>query len=507
MKAGGALAAWTPAPSAPVAVALPALLPSRQALLHALGWQAAGLLGFALHVLLVREGGVALAAPGLAALTLLYARLPLAGLGVYWQVSLYQNAVLALFAGGMSPDAFQVLIGSGFMATGLLGAVAATRLLLGADPRDRRARALGWLAAAAIALAVLYAAYGAVVSTPVSAAIYFRATTGMLLMLLIGLDAGRWWDYRAVAFAFVAAVIPGLLYTAVEIADPEWLYGVAGSVDFMNLKYGPAQYDWPFHSPADLVATRTAVFFNVTGSEASLLSFRFGGANIHPISHAYVLAIAGLVALTLRQGWVALLTGVLLVLAGVKGALVVFATSLGFHAAWRLLRSPRLLLAGMALFVPTYATAVILFGLETGDFHVIGLIGGVQGLLRNPLGHGIGAGGNLSADIGAGLDLVELQRHGADFALESAVGVLLYQLGIATLAIGLVFARTLRAALPAVPLRRLRPARTDILLIGLAMTVVNGLFQEEAYTPYALGTLMLLAGVLAANLGRGAGRR
>jgi hypothetical protein len=46
---------------------------------------------------------------------------------------------------------------------------------------------------------------------------------------------------------------------------------------------------------------------------------------------------------------------------------------------------------------------------------------------------------------------------------------------------------------------RLRPLRQDILFFGVATVMVNGVFQEEAYSPYAAGTVMLLCSCIIAN--------
>lgn len=477
----------------------PEVLPLGPALAHALAWQAVGLGLLVLHVLLVRETGPAAAVLALGGLALLYALLPLAGLVVFWQMALYQNAAVAFFSDGMSPGAYQVLLGTGFLAAGLLGGMATLRILFGRPAAAPAARRIALLACAAIGVSTAYAAYGATLSSPASAAVYLRAATGMLLMLLVGLDLGRLWGFRAVAIGYLVSLLAGLCYSALEVADPAWFYEAAGNLPFMNLKYGPAEQDWPFHTARDLIATRTSVLFNVTGSETSLMSFRFGGPNIHPVSYAYVIAMGGIAALGLRWRWSIVPVALLLAAIGVKGAMLAFVSTLGFWALWQWTGWPRLMLAGMAAFVVAYATAVILVGLGSGDFHVIGLIGGFEGFLRNPLGHGIGVGGNLSDAARAGIDMAELQNSGAEFGLESAIGVLLYQLGLGLLAHFVALGALLAAARPRNGWRHARPRDTDAIFIGVAMTMVNGLFQEEAYTTYALGAALLFAGTLVAN--------
>lgn len=471
-----------------------------EAILHGLGWQAVGLLGLLLHVLLARECGPVFVGIGLLALCLLYVRLPLAGLVVLWQVTLYQNLAVALFAKGIPPGTYTVLMGTNFMATALLAAIAASRLLLDSPDLHPRVRRLAWLACGAIGVALLYTALGVAKGEATSAAVYFRATTAMLLALVVGLDVGRVWGYRTVTTGFLVSLLLGVVFTLCELADPHAVYDTMGLVDFMNLKYGPSEPEWPFMTAADLVALRTTVLFNITGSQSDAMSFRFGGPNIHSISYAYVIAMGGVAALVLRQYWLFAAVLPLLFFVGVKGSGIMFLMTLGFQILWMTLRDIRLFGLIMALFLGFYVTFAITFGIQRGDFHVIGLIGGLNGFLRNPLGHGIGVGGNLSADTKEGVDWIAAQHAGtADFALESAVGVLLYQLGIGCAAIAAVFWGVLGSARPVGKRAQAVPRASDALFIAVAMIIVNGLFQEEAYSPYALGIAMVLAGVAVAN--------
>ncbi len=265
-----------------------------------------------------------------------------------------------------------------------------------------------------------------------------------------------------------------------------------------------------FYVPQDIVQHYTGAFFNLTGADTgvgSLTSFRFGGPIENPISYAYILAVIGLVGVSLRRsGWLVLVLP-LLILIGVKGALVLVAFSFALWAVWRAWRSKRMLVAsGVALMV-VYTAYGIATGLSNNDFHVLGFLGGVRGLLANPIGHGIGVGGNLSANANAGFKWTGqggFTSIGPDFALESAVGVLIYQMGLAAVAVFAVFAALLRAAPIGVAVvrngvARLMTRRQDVLFLALAMIVVNGIFQEEAYAPYAAGVLTLLCGVVVAN--------
>src|SRR5665811_1005984 len=198
--------------------------------------------------------------------------------------------------------------------------------------------------------------------------------------------------------------------------------------------------------------------------------------------------------------WFVLLTLPLILAIGSKGALALFA------------------ICGMALFLVSYIPAsrrlwiyvAILcgyaaFGISTGlrfqDYHVIGFIGGLRGFLSNPLGHGIGVGGNQSMNF-AELDWSRAQQMGhTDVAVESAIGVLLYQVGVAGIALlGLI--AWLGRTLWGLYLVSGKPVFAAMGL-GVLTILVNGIFQEEAlFSPLAFGLLAAFAGLLLGSVYR-----
>jgi hypothetical protein len=138
-------------------------------------------------------------------------------------------------------------------------------------------------------------------------------------------------------------------------------------------------------------------------------------------------------------------------------------------------------------------TFALWYGLSVDDYHVIGLLGGLNGFLQNPLGHGIGVGGNLSVDV-TSTDLEKEwnlnQRYGAEVPLESAIGVLLYQMGVGATAVAYIIWTAFRSSI-----HHLKSA-TGLVPLSITVVTVNGLLQEEAFSPYALGLLAVFAGVL-----------
>jgi hypothetical protein len=150
-----------------------------------------------------------------------------------------------------------------------------------------------------------------------------------------------------------------------------------------------------------------------------------------------------------------------------------------------------------------YVAAGILTGIRTQDYHVMGFIGGLRGFVSNPLGRGIGVGGNLSIDMST-VDWSKSQHLGhTDIALESSVGVLLYQMG--------VFGAVIFAALAWIAVRlwkqylHSRERLYAAAAFALLAVTANGVFQEEAmFAPLALGIVLAFAGLLLGRAHRGA---
>ncbi len=177
---------------------------------------------------------------------------------------------------------------------------------------------------------------------------------------------------------------------------------------------------------------------------------------------------------------------------------MLFAVTTALYILWRITRSKPLLITATLGFSAFYVIYGIRTGIEIGDFHALGFMGGLYGFLSNPLGHGLGAGGNLGTTVSKAY-WEKMQHAGAaDVGLESAVGVMLYQMGIGSVAIFAALIKLLQKA-PFGTSSRPGAAPTDLMFIGLWVGLTNGVFQEEAYSPYAVGLLVLFCAILAAN--------
>lgn len=476
---------------------------ARQCIRYAVLWQIAAFVLLSVQLLLICAFGPMTAVLGLAGLILLFVRMPLAGATVFLQVLLYQNWFLSVFCRlGIDRGSFQLVQALGFASVCGLACVAVVRIR--GSRRGGRGTAVAvsrWICIALV-VTLAYTIYGATKSSPASSLAYLRNTSAMLLALLVGLDLGRLWSYRTFATIFLVSILFGVAIDVAEIAMPSAYYEAIDAVDFVSLKSGDPAFSAP--SVDDLVRSRIVTWFNLTGGDGRHVSIRSGGPNMHPVSYAYVVAVTGIVGATLGRAEVVAVAIGMLFMAGIKGPLLMLVATIAIFSLWWITRRRRFVLAASLLMLVVYVGSGIRIGMSNGDFHVIGLLGGLHGFMTTPQGHGIGVGGNLSALAGQGLDWSAWQKLGVDFALESAVGVLLYQMGVAAAAIYLPIIWLVVAGLRRQAVRfgrhlASRATPTDALFIGIGAMLANGFFQEEAYSPYALGLLTLLGGIAVSN--------
>ena len=462
---------------------------TRHPILTFLVWQVLGLTLLLVYVgLIFLTGAVMVPLMIVASLVaLLFIADRVAGFAVYLQFLLYQNVSVSLVSGSLSADLFRTAQGTSFALTVTLAAVAFCRLW--AAGRNRQT--LSYLAAAGVVI-LAYTALGAAYSSLGSAAVYFRSTSILLMGLLIGWDLGHGNSYRTVGTCFLVSLALGLMLTLAEVTFPIQYYEAidAPRYYFLTQSNATAAMTPALVTGRDVVIFQTTAFFNLP--EMAYRTIRFGGPNMHSVSYSYVMSVGAIVAFSLGKPWFALLVLPLMILIGVKGGLILFVGAAVLCLIGRIFGTRLLAISGL-LFGVAYAGSAIVFGLSVGDYHVLGLIAGVNGFLQNPLGHGIGVGGNMSSDVTA-TDLTAQwalsQKYGADIPSESAIGVLLYQMGIGSVAVAYLIWTAFKAGFGHFT------SSLGIVPLALAVLTVNALLQEEAFSPYSMGLLAIFAGVL-----------
>lgn len=415
---------------------------------------------------------------------------------------LFQNLFVSLVSSGLeTSDDFKVIRGYNFV---ILLSVWSTIMFAYLTQLRRISRSIDKIMKVTflvLALAFFYFLIGAA-QNPMGAVIYLRniASPIMLFQLML-LVFWRFETRLSPALMIVAGAF--ILFGYIELFyRDEWLRLINGNA-YWDLEMRKERLSLAWDTQAretgrvtkGFIDTITVDLFNTPLlGDLKLKVARLMGPNMHSISYSY--AMAFLLIFTLFRGAIipAVLIAPLLIFANAKGALIVVVLVSFAWIAFKILGS-RISFAGLSLVLLLYSVAGVLVGLNIGDFHVLGFMGGVHNFLQFPVGHGIGVGGNLSTDFSK-LDWPAYQALGrTPVAIESAVGVLLYQMGPAAFLLLGIYAwiAWLTGKVASLTGLSIHAAASFALLTVL----VNGIFQEEAlFSPIALGLFVSLNGMI-----------
>lgn len=414
---------------------------------------------------------------------------------------LFQNTIVAFFAPVMaSGDAFDTMRGANFVI--LMSACGMFVLATLLDARGLPEKSRRWILAVLVVVGVVgvYFGLGVLRGDPRDALVYFRNTLTPLGCLGIGLVLASL--YRVpmrlpILWLGIAALVFGyleLLFTfdflSIFNGDLYIEHNIRGSIESGYWERVLSQTGFVLRGLEDVMIVP---FLNLP-IFSDIQVFRVGGPNFHPISFAYAIAIIAVWQFFSGRVLFLLAAFPLLLVIGSKGALVL----VGFAIVMRLgvvLFGFRLALIGFYALLGTYIAGAIVYGRATGDYHVLGFLAGIRDFARNPIGQGLGLGGNLSSSIEGTLDWGRAQDMGvADIPVESAIGVMLYQMGVGAFAVlGLLLALCIECAR-----RFAQTGRTEFLfgLTSIAVITANAVLQEEAiYSPLAIGFCLLLVSV------------
>ncbi|WP_046141355.1 hypothetical protein [Devosia soli] len=403
---------------------------------------------------------------------------PLPTLGLIVFAIIFQNLSLSIFAPALLERAgdFSLAQGANYivMALVFMMLMVASMQILKKD---------NMLFVGGVLIVAVYAAYGGARSDFVSAASYFRLFTVPLISVCLGFylrDRVNGEDLRRFLMVFTIIVLSLLL---VEVLAPAIYHSFAGTVDFQALKR-PGSFS--IDDVESFIVGSQRSLFNLTGAfRLDIFVPNIYGPSVHPISTAYIVATLGLSMFYFRRYVLTAGCFVALILISAKGPLVLFAAPV---ATVYLVRLGLFRRTAPYLFGLSYAAVVIAYGLYSSDVHVYGLIAGLQSLLTTPWGHGLGLGGNLSGEVLA-VKNAQAIASGAARPVESAIGVMAYQLGIVCLPLCYwVWKRYTKAVEP------FRPIYRAFLTSAFVVMIVNAAFQEEAFSPaaFGLGALVLL---------------
>ena len=249
----------------------------------------------------------------------------------------------------------------------------------------------------------------------------------------------------------------------------------------------------------------TVILFNTPLlADFKIVIRRLLGPNFHPISFAYIIGFFLTFSIYRGKFILAALLVPLLIFANAKGPIILlFLVTLAWIAAR--LFGHRFAFFSLLAAVFAYIILGVIVGLNIGDYHVLGFMGGIHNFFELPIGRGIGTGGNLATNF-AELDWQAYQAAGrTPFAIESAVGVMLYQLGFAAFfylgVCGWLAWKTVQVGA--------KTGQSIHLVAGFMLLAIlaNGVFQEEAlFSPLAFGFVMALNGMILGAFCKAGGR-
>lgn len=424
---------------------------------------------------------------------------------------LFQNFFVSIMADFVrSEDDFDMIRAYNFLILAVTWVVAAVRYLLEWRSYDRTLMPYIQLSTGMMVIIGVYFLIGFAFNG-IQAIIYLRNIVTPLLLFQICLTLFAAHSVRLGPMLTALSTLT-VLCGFVEFAARETWLSFTNGYAYWELASGP---NWATLS-YDKMAAETGIvtvslidsfqiaFFNSPlFAEFTSTVTRLFGPNMHSISFAYALSFFFIFAL-FRGRWVqAFPLFILLFLCSAKGPLLMTALVVAAWTAFRLFGAGFAFLC-MAAALSIYAVLGVVLGLQIGDYHVLGLMAAIFEFVRNPIGHGIGTGGNLSPLFNT-IIWTEAQAAGrTPFPVESSVGVMMYQLG--------VFAFAIICGYMWIAWRVLRVARLtgNNLQAAIAFAVMgvagNGIFQEEAFfAPLALALFMGFAGmILGASVRSGA---
>lgn len=220
---------------------------------------------------------------------------------------------------------------------------------------------------------------------------------------------------------------------------------------------------------------------------------RPSGPNFHSVSFAYALSVLSLSLFAVGKKFYLIAALPLMLLIGSKGATVFLVICLIGLFATRYSRS-WMVLYGFVGILFAYATAAIITAIALRNYHALGLIAGIEGFATNPIGRGLGSSGILAVEFSE-IDWDKAQQTGqTDVVVESAIAVLLNQMGVAGVAIVALNVWLARKAW--IVFQQTGEKIAAIAVFMLLAITTNGIFHEEAmFAPLAQGFVMIIVGL------------
>lgn len=416
---------------------------------------------------------------------------------VFFLVDIFMQNILIASVTTYDPNnvpSFSLSLGTGFFITCFFAAYCGISWLKFQHTLPSKNQKLLYWVLLFSFVVIIYSGLGLVSSDAKSVTTYLRVYLGAVMFLVIGIGAGY-----TVSADFLAATIRIIATTLViwgisELLFTKELLGFFDILDYTRMKFLGLR---PVVENLDALI-KPQPYLNLSGQFG--LEFKLHpmvGPHIHAISYAYELAFCTLVCFMYNYRLLATACIIILILVGAKGPIVETFAALSFYVVYYRVGRPRVLMFAVLAYAIAYISIVSYYGIVSKDFHMLGLLGSINGFLTNPVGRGVGVGGNMSTE---GLNestlskFQDYQHQGATpLALESGFGVMLYQLGIATLVFLAFYYFIIRNLWDNVTQNGM-DKRKIVLPLALVFILVNSLFQEEAFSPSSIGLWLFFSG-------------
>jgi len=254
-----------------------------------------------------------------------------------------------------------------------------------------------------------------------------------------------------------------------EVFFTEEYYALINIVHYFDFKFDSLVY-----SVSDVVDMNTRRLFNLSEFN-SLEVIRPVGITIHSISGGYILGVASLVSVCKKQYVLSAFLCFFMLFFGSKGPILMFMACLSFY----LFRLGFWLQFVSYLFV---VIGIVMYGLNSFDPHAYSLMATLKNIPFNPFGQGMGFGGVLTT--GTNFSLEE------EISGDSGLAVLLNMMGLFGL-IYYYFLLRLKTLLD----RSGESGFPRMIGFMILASVFNSVVQEEGFSPYFLGIVMVFSGI------------
>lgn len=396
------------------------------------------------------------------------------------QIIFFQNTFIGFFSGFFdSVENFKIVHGVNILAPVLLFGIYLVKEKLDF-------RKLSFLNMSLVLFLILFAyfIFGAYSYGFQNAAAYLRLFSSPILMLFAGLYFSKRLDYKYFNSSLKLLLIACFIVAVLQVLFPKQVGMVLNELAYFQMKRGIVSWEellkqyggWKlFNSP----------WIDIYG-------LRVGSLIKSVISMGYFLTILGIYYYWPKKRLILLAIMAIVILAvNSKGVLISFFFVISLHfLIYRTNLSKDLAIVGYLVLI----TIVIVVGHRSGNEHIMGFLNGVPYIWS--MGNGLGFSGNLS-DVRLvswnGGALPDLGYHTRfQNGSESVFGVLFSSMGAFSI---LYFSYFLMVMF----LINKKPSngnlRMDVLKVLLIVLFLQGIFQEEAFSPYALGLVTFLTGL------------